>query len=41
MVLNLPDFVSKDDNSFEDIQQERQIIEINSKMDEIPTTIIE
>ncbi|CAD8081737.1 unnamed protein product [Paramecium sonneborni] len=41
MVLNLPDFVSKEDNNQKVIQPEREIIDIASFIDEIPTTLIE
>ncbi|CAD8150243.1 unnamed protein product [Paramecium octaurelia] len=41
MVLNLPEFVAKDDSNFKVIQPEREIIDITSFADEIPTTIVD
>ncbi|CAD8161368.1 unnamed protein product [Paramecium pentaurelia] len=41
MVLNLPDFVAKEESNMKVIQPEREIIDITSFADEIPTTIVE
>ncbi|CAK70029.1 unnamed protein product (macronuclear) [Paramecium tetraurelia] len=41
MVLNLPDFVAKEDSNIKVIKPEREIIDISSFADEIPTTIVE
>lgn len=39
MVLNLPDFVSKEDSNIKVIKPEKEIIDITSFADEIPTTM--
>lgn len=41
MVLNLPDFVTKEESHMKVIQPEREIIDLTSFTDEIPTTIVE
>ncbi|CAK80352.1 unnamed protein product (macronuclear) [Paramecium tetraurelia] len=41
MVLNLPEFVSKDESNIKVIQPEKEIIDIASFADEIPTTFVE
>lgn len=41
MVMNLPEFISKEESNIKVIQPEREIIDITSFADEIPTTFVE